>query len=173
MPVYALGDIAPQIHPDAFVHPEAVVIGHVTIGAEASIWPGAVLRGDEDPGIHIGVRSSVQDGAVLHVTEDLETRVGDNCVIGHIAHLEGCTIEELALVGSGSVVLHAAVVRSGGVVGANAVVPNRMEVPSGMMALGIPAQLRPSTMSIDYIKNGAAEYVERCRRFRAELTRLS
>jgi carbonic anhydrase/acetyltransferase-like protein (isoleucine patch superfamily) len=173
MPIYALGDIAPEIHPDAFVHPEAVLIGHVTVGAEASIWPSAVLRGDEDPGIHIGDRSSVQDGAVLHVTEDLETRVGDNCVIGHIAHLEGCTIEDLALVGSGSVVLHAAVVRSGGVVGANAVVPNRMEVPGGMMALGIPAQLRPSTMSIDYIKNGSAEYVERCRRFRAELRRIS
>ena len=172
MPIYALGGDEPQIHPDAFVHPEAVLIGRVTVGAEASIWPGAVLRGDEEPGIHVGARSSIQDGAVLHVTEDLPTRVGENCVIGHIAHLEGCTIEELALVGSGSVVLHDAVVRSGGVVGANAVVPNRMEVPSGMMALGIPAKLRPSTMGIDYIRDGAAEYVERCRRYRAELRRM-
>jgi carbonic anhydrase/acetyltransferase-like protein (isoleucine patch superfamily) len=173
VPLYALGDVSPQIHPDAFVHPDAVVIGNVVIGAEASIWPGAVLRGDEDPGIHIGARTSIQDGAVLHVTDELPTRIGDGCVIGHIAHLEGCAIEDLALVGSGSVVLHAAVVRSGGVVGANAVVPNRMEVPSGMMALGIPARLRPSTMDIDYIRNSAAGYVERCRRFRAELRRLS
>jgi carbonic anhydrase/acetyltransferase-like protein (isoleucine patch superfamily) len=172
VPLYALGDDAPQVHPDAFVHPDAVVIGRVVIGADATIWPGAVLRGDEDPGIHIGAGTSIQDGAVLHVTGELATRVGDNCVIGHIAHLEGCTIEDTALVGSGSVVLHAAVVRSGAVVGANAVVPNGMEVPSGMMALGIPATLRPTTLDVEYIRNGAAEYVNRCHRYRAGLRRL-
>jgi carbonic anhydrase/acetyltransferase-like protein (isoleucine patch superfamily) len=172
VPIYAIGDDVPEIHPEAFVHPEAVVMGRVTVGAEASIWPGAVLRGDGTPGIHIGARSSVQDGAVLHVTHEEETRVGENCVVGHMAHLEGCTIEDLALVGSGSVVLHRAVVRSGGVVGANAVVPNDMEVPFGMMALGVPAKLRPSTMSIEYIRDGAGDYVERCRRFRTELRRI-
>lgn len=172
MPLYALGDLVPQIHPDAFVHPDAVVIGHVVIGAQVTIWPGVVLRGDEDPGIHIGARTSIQDGAVLHVTGERATRVGEDCVIGHIAHLEGCTIEDMALVGSGSVVLHAAVVRSGAVVGANAVVPNGMEVPSGMMALGVPARLRPSSMDLDYIRHGADEYVNRCHRYRAELRRL-
>jgi carbonic anhydrase/acetyltransferase-like protein (isoleucine patch superfamily) len=172
MPLYALGNLTPQVHPDAFVHPDAVIIGHVVIGAETSIWPGAVLRGDEDPGIHIGARTSIQDGAVLHVTGELATRVGDDCVIGHIAHLEGCTIEDMALVGSGSVVLHAAVVRSGAVVGANAVVPNGMEVPSGMMALGTPARLRPSTLDLDHIRQGAANYVGRGRRYRADMRRL-
>ncbi|MGH9242956.1 MAG: gamma carbonic anhydrase family protein [Acidimicrobiales bacterium] len=173
MPVYALGEAVPRIDPDAFVSPEAVVIGHVLIGPEATIWPFAVLRGDEEPGIHVGARTSIQDGAVLHVTSELATRVGTDCVIGHLAHLEGCTIEDAALVGSGSVVLHAAVVRTGGVVGANAVVPNGSEVPAGMMALGVPARLRPATLDLDYIRLGAANYVERCHRYRAGLRRLS
>jgi carbonic anhydrase/acetyltransferase-like protein (isoleucine patch superfamily) len=150
-----------------------VVIGNVVIGSEASIWPGAVLRGDEEPGIHVGARTSIQDGVVVHVTSELATRIGEDCVVGHIAHMEGCTVEDLALIGSGSVVLHAAVVRSGAVVGANAVVPNGTEVPAGMMALGVPARLRPTTLDVDHIRRSAASYVERSRRFKAELRRLS
>ena len=145
MPIYALGDQVPDIHPTAYVHPDAVIIGSVTIGAEASIWPGAVLRGD-DGEILIGARTSIQDGSVLHTTLFQPTTVGDECVIGHIVHLEGCTIEDGALVGNGSVVLHNAVVRSGALVGANAVVPNGMEVPSGAMALGVPAKIRENAV---------------------------
>ena len=135
MPIYAIGDQVPRIDPSAYVHPDAVVMGDVVVGAESSIWPGAVLRGD-DGGIVVGERTSIQDNTVVHTTAEHPTRVGSDCVIGHIVHLEGCVIEDGSLVGSGSVVLHRAVVRSGALVGANAVVPNDMEVPSGAMALG-------------------------------------
>src|SRR5881227_2301961 len=99
VPVYALGERVPVIDPSAFVHPDAVVIGMVHIGSEATVWPGAVLRGDFGQ-IYVGARTSVQDGTVVHATPDLPTRIGAGCVVGHIAHLEGCTIEDGALVGS-------------------------------------------------------------------------
>ncbi len=105
MPVYALGDVEPSIHESAYIHPDAVVIGDVTFGAEASIWACAVLRGD-DGRIEIGAGSNVQDGAVIHTTLHLPTIVGERCTIGHIAHLEGCRILDRALVGTASVVLH-------------------------------------------------------------------
>ena len=133
MAIYALGDVTPDIDPTAFVHPDAVVIGRVRIGAESTVWPHAVLRGD-GAGIVIGARTSVQDGAVLHNTEAYRTVVGDDCTIGHLAHLEGCTVEDGALVGTSSVVLHEAVISRGALVGANAVVTNRMVVPPGAMA---------------------------------------
>lgn len=142
MAVYRLGDLTPTIHAEAYVHPEAVVIGDVTLGPESSVWPSAVLRGDYGT-ITIGARTSVQDGTVIHAGPGFPTVVGDGCVIGHLAHLEGCTLEDECLVGSGSVVLHHALVGSGATVGANAVVPNRMEVPPGALALGVPATIRP------------------------------
>src|SRR4051794_23479602 len=105
MAMYALGELAPQVHPEAFVHPEATLIGDVVVGAEASIWPQAVLRGDTGR-ITIGARTSIQDGSVLHVgVGGLATTVGADCVIGHLAHLEGCTIHDGVLIGVGSVVL--------------------------------------------------------------------
>lgn len=166
MTIYALGDREPEIHPDAFVHPESVVIGRVVIGAGSSIWPGAVLRGD-GAGIVVGARTSIQDGAVIHCTRSRETIVGDDCVIGHLAHLEACTIENGSLVGTGSIVLHRAVVRSGSLVGAGAVVPNDMEVPSGAMALGVPAKLRPDTVNAADIIEQAAGYVANAAHHRA------
>src|SRR5919106_5263427 len=105
MAIYALGEAVPAIDPTAYVHPDAVIIGNVRIGPEASVWPGAVLRGDGAP-ITIGARTSVQDGSVLHVTPIHPTTVGEGCVIGHLVHMEGCTVEDGALVGSGSIVLH-------------------------------------------------------------------
>lgn len=171
MALYALGDIAPQIDPDAFVHPECTVIGNVVIGAGATIWPQAVLRGDQSR-IVIGARTSVQDGAVIHCTRELETIVGADCVIGHLAHLEGCTVEDGALIGTGSIVLHRAIVRSGSLVGAAALVPNGMEVPSGAMALGVPAKLREGAVKPDQIAHPAQEYVRNWERYRNELRRV-
>ena len=116
MAVYALGDRVPDIHPDAYVHPDASVIGDVRIGAGSSIWPGAVLRGDYGT-IIVGERTSIQDGTVVHATAEQATTIGNDCVVGHLAHLEGCTVEDRCLIGSGSVVLHDVVVRSGALVG--------------------------------------------------------
>ena len=171
MPVYALGHQVPDIHPDAYISPEAVVIGSVAIGAGSSVWPGAVLRGD-DGQIVIGARTSIQDGAILHTTPFQPTLVGDECVIGHLAHLEGCIVHDGALVGSGSVVLHGAVVESVALVGAGAVVSGGTVVPSHAMALGIPAKIRPDAVTADMIRIGMQSYVDRARRYRAELRRI-
>lgn len=171
MPVYALGDAEPRIDPTAFVHPDAVVIGDVEIGAESTIWPCAVLRGDNG-GIRIGARTSIQDGTVIHCIPTRPTVVGDGCVVGHIVHLEGCTIEDGALVGNGSVVLHHAVVRTGSLVGSNAVVPDGMEVPTGMMALGVPAKLREGSGALAGIGMAADEYVRKGQRYLAGLRRI-
>ena len=171
MALYALGDIAPQIDPDAFVHPDSTIIGNVVIAAGATIWPQTVLRGDQSR-IVIGARTSVQDGAVVHCTRELETVVGADCVIGHLAHLEGCTVEDGALIGTGSIVLHRAIVRSGSLVGAAALVPNGMEVPSGAMALGVPAKLCEGAVKPDQIAHPAQEYVRNWERYRNELRRL-
>lgn len=170
--IYALGDVVPRIDPEAYIHPDAVVIGNVTVGPEASIWAGAVLRGD-DGEIHVGARTSVQDGTIVHTTPWAPTRIGAECVIGHAVHLEGCTIEDGALVGSGSIVLHEAVVSSGALVGANAVVTNGMVVPPKAMALGIPATIREGTVDPDtMIRPGMEAYVARISRYRDGLRRI-
>jgi carbonic anhydrase/acetyltransferase-like protein (isoleucine patch superfamily) len=172
MAVYALGEAVPDIDPTAYVHPDAVVIGNVRIGAESSVWPCAVLRGD-DGRIVIGAGTSIQDGSVIHCTPMLDTVVGDRCVVGHIVHLEGCTVEDGALVGNGSIVLHRAVIGAGALVGSNAVVPNGMQVPAGTMALGVPAKVREgATVDEDLIRVAADSYIDRARRFRQHLRRL-
>jgi carbonic anhydrase/acetyltransferase-like protein (isoleucine patch superfamily) len=171
VPVYALGGVEPEIDPTAYVHPDAVVIGHVRIGPDASVWPNAVLRGD-DGLIDIGARTSVQDGTVVHVTSRLDTVIGERCVIGHAAHLEGCVIEDRCLVGSGSILLHEARLTTSSLAGANAVVPNAMVVPAGAMALGVPAVLREGVVTVGDFDEAADLYVERARRYREELRRL-
>jgi carbonic anhydrase/acetyltransferase-like protein (isoleucine patch superfamily) len=171
MAVYALGEVEPRIHPDAFVHPDATVIGNVTVGAEATIWPQAVLRGDEGA-IAVGAQTSIQDGSVIHCTAHLDTVIGSRVVIGHLVHLEGCTIEDRALVGNGSIVLHRAVVSTGALVGAGAVVLDGTVVPTGAMALGIPAKLRPDSVDADEIDRLVESYLRKCRRYKAELRRL-
>lgn len=171
MAIYRLGDQMPDIHPEAFVHPDAVIIGNVTIGPESTIWACTVLRGDFGV-ITIGARSSIQDGTVIHAGPGFPTTVGDGCVVGHLAHLEGCTMHDESLVGSGSVVLHHAVIESGATVGANAVVPNRMVVPEGALALGVPAKIRPGESSLDVIRLSAIEYVKNGHRYRQQLSRI-
>ncbi|KJE20709.1 isoleucine patch superfamily enzyme, carbonic anhydrase/acetyltransferase [Frankia torreyi] len=171
MAVYALGDAVPVIDPTAYVHPDAIVIGTVTIGPESTVWPGAVLRGDYGS-IVIGARTSVQDGTVIHATEELATVVGDDCTIGHLAHLEGCVVEDGSLIGSGSVVLHRVRVGRGGLVGAGAVVVGGTVVPPGGRALGIPAKVLPGGADQADLAAGAAVYVANGKRYREQLRRI-
>jgi acetyltransferase-like isoleucine patch superfamily enzyme len=171
MALYALGDDVPEIHPSAFVHPEATVIGRVRIGAEASIWPQAVLRGDSGA-ISVGAHTSVQDGAVIHCTGVHDTVIGDECVIGHLAHLEGCEIERFCLIGVGAIVLERAVVRTGALVAAGAVVRAGTEVPPSALAVGVPAVIKPDAVTPDQIGNGVRSYLEKVRRYPAEMRRL-
>ena len=171
MPLYALGDRVPSIDPTAFVHPDAIVIGDVTIGPESSVWPAAVLRGDHGA-VRIGARTSIQDGTVVHCTSVLDTVVGNRCVVGHRVHLEGCTIEDDCLIGSGSVVLHRVIVRSGALVGAQALVPNGMEVPARAMALGVPAKIRPHAAPTEMVADAVRTYTANAHWYNAELRRI-
>lgn len=168
MAIYALGDLYPDIHPDAFVHPDATIIGAVTIGGGTSVWPSAVLRGDFGP-VTVGERTSIQDGVVVHSTKEMPTRIGDNCVVGHCAHLEGCTVGTRCLIGSGAVVLNRAVVEDAAAVGAAALVPEDFIVPSGSIALGVPARCRPAPAVADWVVDASAQYAELGGRYRKEM----
>jgi carbonic anhydrase/acetyltransferase-like protein (isoleucine patch superfamily) len=171
--VYALGDLEPDIHPDAFVHPEAVVIGRVTLGAEASVWPTAVLRGDTGR-IVVGARTSIQDGTIVHTTEVQDTIIGADCTVGHNVHIEAAVIGDHCLIASGSVVLNGARVEEGAVVAAGAVVSPNAHVPARRMALGVPARVREGHQVPEGVAASAvATYVSLGRRHRAELRRLS
>ncbi len=172
MPLYALGDAEPDIHPDAYVHPDAVVIGNVTIGAESSVWPTAVLRGD-DGRIEIGARTSIQDGSIIHTTVVRPTIIGDEVTVGHNVHIESATIGDRALISSGSVVLNGVTVGAGAIVAAGAVVSPNTAIPARTMALGVPARVRPGfEVAADAYSYAVNSYVERGKRFRAELRRL-
>ena len=171
MAIYALGDMEPQIDPTAYVHPDAVVIGNVVLGPESSVWPYAVLRGD-DGAIRIGARSNVQDCAVIHCTDELDTIVGDDVTIGHMAHLEGCTVHDQSLIGVGSIVLHEAEIGPNALVGANAVVTGRTIVPENAMALGVPAKIRENALEPGQNQVNADVYVTRGRHYREQLRRI-
>jgi carbonic anhydrase/acetyltransferase-like protein (isoleucine patch superfamily) len=171
MVIYALGELIPDIHPDAYVHPDAVVIGAVRIGAHASIWPTAVLRADYGR-IQIGELTSIQDGTIVHTTAEWPTIVGARCVVGHNVHLEGCRILDDCLVGSGSVVLNRAVIESGAAVGAAALVPEDAVIPSGHIALGIPARSRPAPHVGEWVTEAVGLYRDLAKRYRSELRRI-
>jgi len=164
MAVEALGARTPRIHPTAFVHPAAHVIGDVVLDAHASVWPGAVLRGDFGT-IVVGAGSCVEDNCVLHPGSRRPTRIGRDCVIGHAVHLEGVTIEDAVLVGSRSVVLMGATVRTGAAVAAGAVVLPGTDVTAGVRAEGVPARLVARTVDAEETRRGAHTYRELAARY--------
>lgn len=172
MAIYALGELEPAIDPEAYVHPDATVIGDVRIGPFASVWPQAVLRGDYGY-VSVGARTSVQDGTVVHCTEFTPAVIGSECVIGHNVHIEGATIADHCLIASGSVVLNGTVVEEGAVVGAGAVISFNGHVPARRMALGVPARLREGYEVPERAWQGIVDrYVENIAVFRAKLRRL-
>jgi carbonic anhydrase/acetyltransferase-like protein (isoleucine patch superfamily) len=172
VPIYALGGYEPDIDESAFVHPDAVVIGRVRIGAEASVWPCAVLRGDHGP-IEIGARTSVQDGTVVHTTEKWPTIIGAECVVGHNAHLEGCVVEDRCLIGSGSVTLNRARVGYGAIVAASALVPEDFEVPPGALVAGVPGTIKKTGVPGEWVDGAVKRYVELARQYQSTLRRLT
>ncbi|MBM3686203.1 MAG: gamma carbonic anhydrase family protein [Actinobacteria bacterium] len=171
MPIYALGELTPEISDRAFVHPDAVIIGAVAIGAESTVWPGAVLRGDHGR-ILVGERTSIQDGAIVHCTGELDTVIGDGCTVGHLAHLEGCVIEDGALVGSGATVLHRARVCQGALVAAQALVAPGTIVPERALARGVPARIVEGAADPALIEHAATTYVHNAHWYAAELRRI-
>lgn len=158
MPLYALGDKKPRIHPDAWVHPQAVLIGDVWLDAGVSVWPNAVIRADNSP-VRVGAGTSVQDGTVIHTQPENHTTIGADCVIGHLVHLEGCTIEDRVLIGSNAVVLEKVICRSGCLVGASAVVTAGTEIPPRALAVGSPVRIIPDKVDPERIRLNAESYV--------------
>ena len=171
MPIYALGEYEPEIHETAFVHPDAVVIGRVSIGAEASVWPCAVLRGDHGR-IEVGARTSVQDGTVVHCTHEWPTLIGADCVVGHNAHLEGCVVGDGCLIGSGSITLNRVTVGAGAIVAAACLVPEGFEVPPAALVAGVPAKIKRTGVPAGYAEESVRTYIESGRVHRAGLRRL-
>lgn len=159
----------PRVDPTAYVHPDAMLIGDVEIGARASVWPGAVLRGDDGP-IIIGEDTSVQDGTVIHMTEGLShTRVGARVTIGHRVILHGCSIGDDCLIGMGSCVLDNAVVEPWSFVAAGALVTPNKVVPTGQMMMGNPAKVVRALTATDrdWISHSWRAYVKRSREYMA------
>ncbi|MBF0424235.1 MAG: gamma carbonic anhydrase family protein [Magnetococcales bacterium] len=152
MPVYPYRGTFPEIHPTAFVHPDAVVIGDVHIGPDSSVWPGVVIRGDVNF-IRIGARTSIQDGSVVHVSRPSEaspqgypTLIGNDIVVGHKVVLHGCRLEDSCLIGIGAIVLDNASVGRDSIVGAGSLLTPGKDVPEGTMWMGSPArQLRTTS----------------------------
>lgn len=173
MPIYALGDLEPSISAEAYIHPDAVVIGQVFIAEGTTIWPCAVLRGDYQE-IHVGPRTSIQDGTVIHTTTILKTIVGADCIVGHNAYLEGCVVEDRCLIGSSALVLNEATVEHGAVIAAGAVVREKSVVHSKTMVAGVPAVERGvvSEEIAGRMERIVARYVENGRRFASELRRI-
>jgi carbonic anhydrase/acetyltransferase-like protein (isoleucine patch superfamily) len=171
MPIYTFAGNEPHVADDAFVAPTATLIGAVELGSEASVWFGAVLRADFD-GITIGAGSCVQDNAVIHTAEGVPTIVGTNVTIGHAAMLEGCVVEDGALVAMGAIVLQRARVGRGALVAAGSVVREGQEIPPGSLAAGVPAVVKKSVdgSSRRWVETAAAEYRELRRRYLEELT---
>jgi carbonic anhydrase/acetyltransferase-like protein (isoleucine patch superfamily) len=165
--------VAPTLAPGAWVHPRATVIGEVSLGRDASVWPGAVIRGDVNT-IAIGDATNIQDGSVLHVSHKTPAHpaggplaVGARVTVGHTVILHACTIEDECLIGMGSIVLDGAVIRKHVLLGAGSLVPEGKVLESGFLYLGRPAkQVRPLTADeIAYFAYSAAHYVDLARSY--------
>ena len=161
MPFHSFDGKQPRVARDVFVAPSADLIGDVVVEERASIWFGAVLRGDFSS-IVIGAGSSVQDNVVVHCAAGLPTVVGRNVTIGHGALLEGCVIEDGAVIGMGAVVLQRARVGSGSMVAAGAVVREGQEIPAGVVAAGAPAVIKKELdgSAREWVESAARQYQE-------------
>lgn len=158
----------PVVDPSAFIAPTAAVMGDVRLGAESSVWYGAVLRGDMAP-IRIGARTNLQDGVIIHVDEEMPCTVGAQVGVGHRAILHGCTVEDDCLVGMGAILLNDVVVGRGSVVAAGALLREGMRVPPGSLVMGLPGRVvRPVDAELTRrIEFTWRHYVEQAKRHAA------
>jgi carbonic anhydrase/acetyltransferase-like protein (isoleucine patch superfamily) len=172
MALYTLNQIEAELPGDGayWIAPGAVVVGNVKLAREASVWFGAVLRGDTEP-ITVGARSNVQDNAVLHTDPGVPLTIGRGCTIGHRATLHSCTIGDNTLVGIGATVLNGTRVGKNCLIGAHTLIPEGKEIPDGVLVLGSPGRVvRPlSEQEVQTLSLSADFYVANWRRFKAEL----
>ena len=174
MPLYRLGADAPQIPASAYVVPEATLIGKVILGERASVWFGAVIRGDNEP-IVIGAASNVQEGAVLHVDPGFPLTIGAEVTVGHQAMLHGCTIGDGSLIGIQAVVLNGARIGRDCLIGAGAIVTEGKQFPDRSLILGAPAKVvrELSEEEVARLRQAAADYARRSERYKSELARVA
>jgi carbonic anhydrase/acetyltransferase-like protein (isoleucine patch superfamily) len=174
MTIFALGDDSPQIDERAYVANDATVIGKVVLATDASVWPQAVLRGDNGETIEIGVRSNIQDGAVLHTDPGFTLCIGEDVSVGHQAMLHGCSIGDGTLIGVQAVVLNGASIGRNCLVGAGAVITERKVFPDNSLIVGAPAKVlrELSESEIAGLRRNAADYAERGRRYRVQLRKV-
>lgn len=170
MSCYRLGDWQPEVHGQAWIAPQATVIGLATLHADSSVWPGAVIRADNEP-IIVGQGSNIQDGAVLHTDPGCPLTIGDGVTIGHQVMLHGCTVGDHALIGIQAVVLNKAVIGAHSLVGAGAVVTEGKIFPERSLILGAPARVvrRLTDEEVEGLQRNAQVYVERAREYRERL----
>lgn len=173
MTIYQYKDFVPAIDDSAYVANEAVVIGRVELGPDSSVWPGAVLRGDNEP-IKLGRGSNAQDGAILHTDPGYACVIGENVTIGHQAMLHGCTIEDGALIGIQAIVLNGAVIGKESLVGAGALVTEGKVFPPRSLILGSPAKaVRELTdEEVQGMQRNADTYRKRAQAFKKGLKKL-
>jgi carbonic anhydrase/acetyltransferase-like protein (isoleucine patch superfamily) len=167
---FELSGRRPKVHPDAYIAPTAVLIGDVEVLSGASVWFGAVLRGDEST-ITVGEGANIQDNAVIHCAENLPTVIEKNASVGHSAQLEGCIVEQGALVGMGATMLQRSRLGAGSMLAAGAVLQEGKHIPSGQMAAGVPATVKKPLdgSSNHWVGTTAQHYRDRAKRYRAEL----
>jgi carbonic anhydrase/acetyltransferase-like protein (isoleucine patch superfamily) len=171
---FELSGRRPRVHPDAYIAPTAVLIGDVEVLSGASVWFGAVLRGDEST-ITVGEGANIQDNAVIHCAENLPTVIEKNASVGHSAQLEGCVVEQGALVGMGATMLQRSRLGAGSMLAAGAVLQEGKHIPSGQMAAGVPATVKKPLdgSSNQWVGTTAQHYRDRAKRYRAELKPIS
>ena len=165
---FLIPEKTPSVEADVFVAQGAIVVGDVTLGAQSSVWYGAVLRGDINR-IFVGARSNIQDGAVVHVSDDHAAVIGDDVTVGHRAIVHACRVENEVLVGMGAILLDGCHIGPRSIIAAGAVVPKGLVVPEGSLVVGTPGRIVRSLTEAERAANVqlAAKYVEVSRRFRA------
>jgi carbonic anhydrase/acetyltransferase-like protein (isoleucine patch superfamily) len=171
--IYALDDLTPQIDPDTWIAPAAHVLGKVRLAAGASVWFGAVLRGDTE-WIEVGPGSNVQEGCTLHTDHGFPLTIGANCTIGHNVILHGCTIGDDTLVGMGATILNGARIGRGCLIGAGALVTEGKEIPDGSLVMGAPGRVvrEMDAVATERARMSARHYQDRMRQFRTGLRPL-
>jgi carbonic anhydrase/acetyltransferase-like protein (isoleucine patch superfamily) len=175
MPIYMLGDLAPVLpnEDDCWIAPDAVLIGRVRLGCDASVWFGAVLRADDED-ISVGAGSNVQDNCVFHVDPGYPIAIGENCTIGHNAVVHGCTIGDNTLIGMGATVLNGARIGRNCLIGANALVTENKVIPDNSVVMGAPGKVVRAVdeAGVRFLGEAAAIYVRRWHRYRSDLVRV-
>ncbi|MCC6547130.1 gamma carbonic anhydrase family protein [Candidatus Sumerlaeota bacterium] len=172
MPIIPFENLAPRIHPSAFIAPNAIILGDVEIGEESTVWYGCVLRGDLDP-IRIGRRTNIQDNTVIHTGKGEPCIIHDEVTVGHAAIVHGCEVKNNALIGMGACVLNRAVIGEECIVGAKALVTEDKKFEARCLIAGVPAKFvrRLSDADLAQIRVYMLRYVENGKRHRAAIER--